>query len=165
MPKLPIVHIVVLLFFSFSLTAQDTVSGSFANLENISSDDWQNYISNSRFSISYKFASCESGPVSNQVLLLLKVVNLTDQEQTITWNEEIWRSGQCVNCNTAITAEKTYTLNLLPHQAMEGDCSSKDNKALYIFGNFINLTPGMSKQKLTGFRLVNVTNTLFITTN
>lgn len=164
MPKLPIIYI-ILLYFSFSSKAQDSVTGSFVNLETNPAENWENYLMNASFSIDYKLESCNSGPVSNQVLLLFKVVNLTDQEQTITWNEELWRNGVCVNCSSANSAEGTFTLNLLPHQTIEGSCSSKENKALYIFGNFISLTPGMSKQTLTGFRLVNVTTTLLITTN
>jgi hypothetical protein len=159
MAQLPIAYL-LLLFLSFSSMAQEHVSGSFVNLEATHPETWENYLTNPDFTIDYHLENCQSQSLSNQAIVVFRIVNLTDQSQTVSWNKEIWRDGKCANCHDLDSQEGAFSVNLLPHESIEGSCASKENKALYIFGNFIALTPRMSQQRLTGFRLINVANAI-----
>ncbi|MES2557677.1 MAG: hypothetical protein V4604_16085 [Bacteroidota bacterium] len=155
MTQLPIIYL-AFLFLSFSSMAQEYVYAPLVDLETTHPENWESYVTTSDFTIEYRLENCDSNALANQAIVLFRIVNLTDQSQTIRWNKQLWRNGVCVNCHDLDSPEGAFSVNLLPHESIEGNCSSKETKALYIFRNFIELTPGMSKQTLTGFRLMNV---------
>ena len=155
MTQLPITYLIVL-FLSFSSVAQEQISTPFIDLETTHPENWENYLTTPDFIIDYRLESCESESLSNQAVVLFRITNITDQSQTINWNKQLWRDGACTNCHDLDSPEGAFVVSLLPNESIEGSCSSKENKALYIFRNFMELTPGMSKQTLTGFRLMNV---------
>lgn len=159
MTQLPITYL-AFLFLSFSSWAQETIHPPLVDLETAQPENWENYVTTPNFTIDYRLESCDSDALSNQAVVVFRIVNLADQSQTISWNKELWRNGTCSNCHDLDSPEGSFKVNLLSNESIEGDCSSKDNKALYIFRNFIELTPGMSKQTLTGFRLLNVAGEL-----
>ncbi len=158
MTQLPIITL-AFLFLSFSSMAQESVHAPFVDLETTHPEDWESYVTTPDFSIEYRLESCDSNALSNQAVVLFRFTNLTDQPQTISWNKQIWRNGSCSNCHDLDSPEGAFKVYLLPHETIEGDCSSKDTKALYIFRNFMALTPGMSKQTLTGFRFLSLKTT------
>lgn len=110
--------------------------------------------------IEYKFEECNSSSVQNQVLLLLRFTNLTQDKLSLSWTTEIWRNNTCYNCHRLDNPEYTHTLVLNPGEIAQGSCDSKDNKSLYIFSSFVELSPGMTDQKLTDFKLNNLSVTI-----
>ncbi|ASS47572.1 MAG: hypothetical protein A3D31_17235 [Candidatus Fluviicola riflensis] len=164
MTQLPIIYL-AFLFLSFSSIAQESVYAPHVDLETTHLEDWENYVTTPDFTIEYRLENCDTNALSNQAIVLFKITNLSDQSQTISWSKELWRNGACSNCHDIDSPEGAFSVTILPHESIEGDCSSKDNKALYIFRNFIELTPGMSKQTLTGFRLVSLKITNEAATN
>lgn len=155
MTQLPITYLIFLVL-SFSSMAQETIHTSLVDLETTHPENWENYLTTPNFTIDYRLESCDSNALSNQAVVLFRIANLSDRSQIISWNKQLWRNGACSNCHDLDSPEGVFKVNLLPHESIEGNCSSKDSKALYIFRNFIELTPGMSKQTLTGFRLMSV---------
>ncbi|HLP55712.1 MAG TPA: hypothetical protein VK151_11810 [Fluviicola sp.] len=148
-----------MLFLSFFSMAQESVNAPLVDLETTHPETWEKYVTAPGFTIDYRLDNCDTGSLSNQAIVLFRFTNLTDQSQTISWNKEIWRNGSCSNCHDLDSPEGAFKVHLLPHESIEGDCSSKNTKALYIFRNFIQLTPGMSNQTLTGFRFQNLKTT------
>lgn len=100
---------------------------------------------------------CETDNMRAQNLLLFRFTNTTDQERTLTWTTKIFRDNMCSNCDRLYDAEYSHALTLNPNEVVEGDGTSKEDKSVYIFGDFVNKFPGMSSQRLTGFELVELT--------
>lgn len=120
-------------------------------------DEWTEYKTIDGIKIEYKMKRCETDKMRPQNLLLFKFTNTTDQELTISWVTKEFRNGECWNCVQMYGGDYDHTLTLAAGEIMEGDGTSKENKEVYIFGNFINHVPGMLEQSLTSFELVDVT--------
>ena len=122
--------------------------------------NWKLFQNEKNLKIELRFEHCETIKVKNQVLTLFRFTNTSNERRTFTWASEVWRSGVCTNCNKLDNPEYFKTVTLNPGESIEGDCSSKENKSLYIFSHFVELYPGMNKQSLTGFHFVNLTSTI-----
>lgn len=120
------------------------------------SEQWQEYKTVDGIRIDYRMKECTING-RNQNLLLFKFTNLTNDVKNCSWVTEIWRNDVCVNCQSLTDSENAHYLILAPGQSVEGSETSKDNKALYIFGNFVQQVPGMSNHYLTGFELQQMT--------
>lgn len=121
------------------------------------SDEWKEYATIDGVKIEYRMKRCETDKMRAQNLLLFRFTNTTDQERTLTWTTKIFRDNMCSNCDRLYDAEYSHALTLNPNEVVEGDGTSKENKSVYIFGDFVNKVPGMSSQRLTGFELVELT--------
>ena len=117
---------------------------------------WTKHLTYEGVQIEYKYAPCSSDKVKNQVLVLFKFINTTSDKVVLSWNEERWVNDICTNCNNISSQENTQTITLNPQEILEGDCSTKEFKERYIFSNFIKLSPGMSKKRLTDFKFRNL---------
>ncbi|MFK7785760.1 MAG: hypothetical protein AB8B56_11625 [Crocinitomicaceae bacterium] len=120
-------------------------------------DEWTEYKTIDGIKIEYKMKRCESDKMRAQNLLLFKFTNTTDQELTLSWLTQEYRNGECWNCQRLTDEEFNYILTLAPGEVAEGKETVDQEKELYIFGNFINLVPGMTEQTLTNFEFVEVT--------
>ncbi len=121
------------------------------------SDIWTEYTTIDGVKIEYKMKQCESDKMRAQNLLLFKFTNTTDQDLTISWVTKTFRNDVCTNCERLTNPEYSHTLTLAPGEVIEGDGTTKENKDVYIFGNFVKLVPGMSEQTLTNFELIDLT--------
>jgi hypothetical protein len=117
---------------------------------------WTNFINYEGIHVEYKFAPCSTQKVNNQILVLFKFVNTTNDKVALTWSEERWVNNICSNCNNIDSEENTRSTILDPNQTIEGDCSTKEFKDRYIFSQFIKLSPGMSKNRITDFKFRNL---------
>lgn len=120
------------------------------------SKEWTEYSTVDGIKIEYKFQECNSNKVRNQVLVLFKFTNTTNTNKSISWVTKKWRDGNCSNCHRIDNPEYAHSLTIDANSSVEGDCQSKTNKALYIFSNFVKLSPGMSDSKLTNFELIDI---------
>ncbi|MDG1333906.1 MAG: hypothetical protein P8P74_16330 [Crocinitomicaceae bacterium] len=122
-------------------------------------DEWTEYTTIDGVKIEYKMKQCggDDSKMRAQNLLLFKFTNTTDQELTISWVTQEFRNGECWNCEQMYDGDFNHTLTLAAGEVMEGDGTTKENKEVYIFGNFIKLIPGMLEQTLTNFELVDLT--------
>lgn len=118
--------------------------------------DWTEYTTFGEIKIDYKYEECNSSSVKNQILVLFRFTNLTSQKKNLSWTLEVYRNDECVNCSRIENPEYSHELTLEANEVVQGSCNSKENKALYVFGNFVKLSPGMSDQKLTGFKFINL---------
>lgn len=120
-------------------------------------DEWTEYKTIDGIKIEYKMKRCETEKMRAQNLLLFKFTNTTDQELTISWVTKEFRNGECWNCEQMYGGDYDHSITLAAGETMEGDGTSKENKEVYIFGNYINHVPGMLEQTLTSFELMDVT--------
>lgn len=134
--------------------------GQQENQDTLVSNNWKLIQEEQNLKIEVRFEHCETVKVKNQVLTLFRFTNTSNEVRTFTWQSEVWRNGVCTNCNKLDNLEYLKTINLAPGESIEGDCSSKENKALYIFSHFVVLHPGMNEQSLTNFHFVNLTSTI-----
>lgn len=95
-----------------------------------------------------------------QKLYVFRYTNTSDESRHYTWQIESWRNNQCVNCHKIDSGEYDRELTLEPGESVEGGCDSKDDKALYLFGNFVELVPGMHEQYLTDYSFENLNSTI-----
>ncbi len=120
-------------------------------------EEWTEYTTIDGVKIEYRMKQCEGDKMRAQNLLLFKFTNTTDQELTISWVTKEFRNGECWNCEQMYGGDFDHSLTLAAGETMEGDGTTKDNKEVYIFGNFIKHVPGMLEQTLTNFELVDLT--------
>lgn len=91
-------------------------------------------------------------------MVVFRFTNTTDQSKECSWKVKIMRNDKCYNCGNLSKTEQKKQLKLDPNEIVEGDASNLVTRSeLNIFGNFVKLTPGMSREKLTGFELINLT--------
>ena len=147
-----------LLFSLVGMAIEEIPTPSITPFDGIElSDAWTEYTNLDGVKIEYKMKQCGGDKMRAQNLLLFKFTNTTDQELTISWMTKEFRNGECWNCDRLDIPEFVHTMTLAPGETVEGDGTSKVNKGLYIFGNFIKLVPGMTEQTLTNFELVELT--------
>jgi len=119
------------------------------------SDVWSPVVEKDGIEVSYKVQECETEELRAQVLVLFRIENTSDTEiKTFNWSVKEYRNGACTNCNALESQEFQRSVTLSPGEILEGDGASKSDKRVYLFGQFINLVPGMSNQKLTDFEFV-----------
>ena len=118
---------------------------------------WTEYTTVNGVKIEYKMKQCQGEKMRAQNLLLFKFTNTTDQDLTISWVTQEFRNGECWNCERMYDGDFSHTMTIAAGETIEGDGTTKDNKEVYIFGNFIKLVPGMVDQTLTSFELVDLT--------
>ncbi|MEX1000474.1 MAG: hypothetical protein WDZ35_00010 [Crocinitomicaceae bacterium] len=146
-----------LMLYCFSLNA---VSQS-SEVDKIAySEDWKEYQQFDGIKVEYKFAECNNENVRNQVLVLFRFTNTTNEKRSISWMAKVWRNGKCVNADKVDDPEHNYSVTLSPGEVISGTTDSKANKSLYLFSNFIKLVPGMTNSKLTNFEFVNTSVTI-----
>jgi hypothetical protein len=119
-------------------------------------EEWQEYTTIDDVRIEYKRKKCTPGTEREQNLILFRYTNLSNDVKTISWIVKMWRNDYCMNCNTTTNPEYAHSITLQPNEALEADGTSKTNKNIYIFDNFIKLVPGMQEQRLTNFELMDL---------
>lgn len=115
------------------------------------SEDWKEYTTLNGVKIEYRMKQCEGEKMRAQNLLLFKFTNTTNRSLTVSWFSKEFRNGECWNCDRLGNPEFAHTITLEAGEVLEGDGTSKDNKDVYVFGNFIKFVPGMLEQTLTNF--------------
>lgn len=118
--------------------------------------EWQEYTTIDNIKIEFKRKRCVPGSDREQNLILFRYTNLSNEVKTLSWVTKIWRNDICVNCNSITNPEYAHTITLQGNQVIEADGSSKTDKSIYIFDNFITLVPGMQEQRLTDFELIDL---------
>lgn len=122
-------------------------------------EEWTDYKEFGGIKIEYKFQDCHSEDVTmfrNLTLVFFRFTNTTNQKLELFWSTEISMDGECVNCDKTDREDHKFSLKLDAQQVIEGNCYSKNNRALYIAANFIKLSPGMSGTRLTNFNFINL---------
>lgn len=121
------------------------------------SDVWDLLVEKDGIEVSYKVQECGNQELRPQVLVLFRIENTSGTEiKTFNWAVKEFRNGACTNCDALESQEFQQSVTLSPGEILEGDGTSKADKRVYLFGQFIHLVPGMSNQKLTDFEFVNV---------
>lgn len=123
---------------------------------------WTEFLIYNEVKVEYKFKTCNSVQVKNQVLVLFRFTNLTANKLTFSWITKVWRNNVCSNCDNLNDSEYAHSITLNSNEIVTADGLSKENKSLYIFANFIKLSPGMSSQTLTNFEFVNMSTIVAI---
>lgn len=133
--------------------------GTFSNAQMQQNDfpsNWVEYAVFEGIKVEFKALECNNAKVKNQVLVVFRYTNTTNKELDMTWSIKEWRNEECSNCYDIDSHEYARAVRLSPGEVIEGDGTTKENKNVYVFSNFINLIKGMSDQKLTAFEFVNV---------
>lgn len=119
-------------------------------------EEWQEYTTIDEVRIEFKRKTCTPINDREQNLILFRFTNLSTVAKTISWSTKMWRNDFCVNCERIENGEYAHSISLAPNQVIEGDGSTKADKAVYIFDKFITLIPGMTDDRLTHFELINL---------
>ena len=119
-------------------------------------EEWQEYATVDNVLIEFKRKKCIPGTEREQNLILFRYTNLSNDVKTVSWIVKIWRNDFCVNCSAITNPEYAHSITLQPNEIVEADGSSKTDKSIYIFDNFIKLIPGMQEQRLTNFELMDL---------
>jgi hypothetical protein len=121
-----------------------------------SNKKWKQHSNFQGINIEYRQAICKPDNGREQILLLFRYTNTTQDKVELTWKVEVWRNNICTNCKSN-SNEHNRLVTLKPNEVIEADGSTKRIKYNYIFGNFSKLVRGMNKQKLTDFKFQNLT--------
>jgi len=116
---------------------------------------WTDYTTFEGVKIEYKYAVCTPDERREQILVLFRYTNTTQDKVELTWKSETWRNNNCMNCNSSSTEHNRFIV-LNPNEIVEATGSTKKIKSNYIFANFKVLVPGMTKQQLTDFKFQNL---------
>ena len=119
-------------------------------------EEWQEYTTIDDIRIEYKRKKCTPGTEREQNLILFRYTNLSNDTKTISWTVKMWRNDNCMNCSRIANPEYAHSVTLQPNEVIEADGTSKTDKSMYIFDNFIKLVPGMQEQRLTNFELIDL---------
>lgn len=139
-----------------ALSTSATANATTLNAPIEISYEWTELFTRDGVKVEYKYQVCENATVSNQVLVLFRFTNTTNEIKSLSWSTKEFRNDICTNCHKIDRPEYERTVVLSPGEVLEGDGTSKLDNRVYIFSHFINLVPGMSDQKLTDFEFVNV---------
>ncbi len=120
------------------------------------SEEWKEYTTIDGVKIEFRMKQCETDKMRAQNLVLFRFTNTTNAEVTLSWVTKEFRNGECWNCEVLFEGDYDHSITLAAGEVVEGDGTSKENKEVYIFGNFIKHVPGMLEQTLTSFELVNL---------
>lgn len=153
----------IVLLVAFTARANDIAAKSTSvinTLEDIERvDTWTSYKEFGGIKIEYKFQDCHSEDLDkfrNLTVVLFRFTNTTNQKLELSWSTELFMDGECVNCDKINSDESKYSVKLDAKQVIEADCTSKNDRSLYIAANFIKLAPGMSGTRLTDFNFINM---------
>ncbi len=120
----------------------------FLSVAAFAGENWKSYFKNSEVEILYREAECHDNANGiHQKKILLKVVNLQNRKVEVFYTKELTFS----NNTTAKPDVRDFSVTLEPGAAIEGECTTRDNR-LYIFAKQLNLT----STELTKFELTNV---------
>ena len=130
----------------------------------VRTDVWKEYTTFEGIKIEYRFQDCDSegvGSFRNQTLVFFRFTNTTSTNIQLSWMVETYRNDVCENCAKIVknADEHSFSLKLEPNQVIEGDCSSFENRELYLFSNFVNQITGMSDDvmvAITDFKFINL---------
>ena len=148
--------IAILLFFfvsSFGISKETLREASFEI-----TSEWQEYATVDGVRIEFRMKTCTVRSNREESLVLFRYTNTTNLAKTISWKTKIWRNGICSNCDKINRPEYAHKISLEANEVIEADGTSKENSALYIFGNYIKHVQGMSNQRLTNFELIELTS-------
>lgn len=146
--------VMVTLFSSAAPITQFIPTPNLVNVE--PTEEWQEYSTIDDVRIEFKRKRCIPEGDREQNLIIFRYTNLSNDVKTISWVVKIWRNDYCVNCNSISNPEYAHSITLQPSQIVEADGSTKSDKSIYIFDNFIKLIPGMREQRLTNFELIDL---------
>lgn len=134
----------LILFFT-TLIIIAIVSSSFNK-----TDEWHLYRQDKGIQIYYKQVDCDD--VKNglfQKYVIFKLINTTDFDIKIEWENQLWYNDKCVTCEGNYD-NNNISIIIKAHNKVEGDCT---NSKLSIFSEFKNHA---DVDKLTKFELNNL---------
>lgn len=120
------------------------------------SEEWNEYTTIDGVKIEYRMKQCETDKMRAQNLVLFRFTNTNDREIVLSWVTKEFRNDECWNCEQLYDGDYNHRLVMAAGEVIEGDGTTKENKEVYIFGNFIKHVPGMVEQTLTNFELVDL---------
>ena len=107
--------------------------------------------------IEYRFQECTSqeSAFTNYNVLFLKFTNSANKAVELTYTKEVYYDGVCFTCDENDIEENTHTLTLQPNSVLEGTEEARVD-GLWIFSNFVELSPGMMDRRITNLVLTNI---------
>ena len=123
-----------------------------------SPNNWTTYYSDNDVKIEYQYTNCEYSDRFNQEFVILKMTNLTNNNLSISWDNESWYDKKCINCSENKTDEASNKVLIPANQVVSGDCDIQDNLRIFSkFSDRIEDMPGIKKiVELTKFKLKNI---------
>lgn len=112
--------------------------------------DWTFYKNFEGVNIYYKYIECYYNQGQDQMFMILKLENTTDELVEFNYQMELTYNGACKTCG-----EREYLFHapLEANKTYEGDCVLGTKHGLKFFTKFINFP---NKDELTSFKLTNL---------
>ena len=128
------------------------------NLRAESPSNWTDLYADNDIKIEYKYTNCEYDDRYNQEFVILQIINLTNKNLTVSWNNQSWYDNKCVNCDEDRTDESYTEVMIDANQILTGDCSTQNNLRIFSkFSDSLENMPGIKKiVELTKFKLQNI---------
>lgn len=113
------------------------------------STDWTTYFKNEKVEIQYQYADCHDEHNGiHQQKIFLRFVNLSNQKEEVSFTKELTFS----NGRTSTADGKTFIVLLNANEEKTGECSNKEDNALFLFSKQLNFT----STELRKFELKNI---------
>lgn len=113
------------------------------------SADWTTYFKNEKVEIQFQYADCHD--VHNglhQQKVFLRFINLSNQKEEVSFTKELTFS----NGKTSNADSKTFIVQLNVNEEKTGECSNKEDNALFLFSKQLNF----NSTELRKFELKNI---------
>lgn len=111
----------------------------YASAQETSSSDWKAIVSNDQVTVFSTVSACSDSPNGidkNEVVI--RVVNKTNQEVTLTLEYSMTYGDKCYNCDGG-NSEFQHTIVVPANGSVEGQCYQEGRKALSFLHSFINI--------------------------
>lgn len=107
--------------------------------------------------IEYRFQECttQESAFTNYNVVFLKFTNSGNKAVQLSFTKEVYYDGVCFTCDESDVEENTHTLTLEPNSVLEGTEEARVD-GLWIFSNFVELSPGMMDRTITNLVLTNI---------
>lgn len=114
----------------------------------MAADDWKSYFKNNEVEILYRYVDCHDDANGlHQQKILLRFVNLQNKRVELSFTKALIFS----NNSSGIPDVRDFKVQLEPKAALEGDCTTRNNR-LFIFSKQLNF----SSTHLEKFELKNI---------
>lgn len=116
--------------------------------------EWNLYKSQGGVDFFYAYADCEMQKGFDQRRMLFKYVNNTNHSVQISFDQEIYYNGSCMNCDQVGLPEYHQSFELDANEVRQGTCDLYEQQSNYLMVKFLNVANRQAV--LTQFELRNI---------
>ena len=124
-------HLLLTLFF-FAAVANMSSAQSHSTTELF--DDWKPLAEKENISFEYKVVVCDFNAGYDEIRVILRVNNNSNQNVHIQWDTERFVNGECYNCDNVSESHRILKVNA--NETLTGECSRRTMRELQYYVKF-----------------------------